>query len=48
MDNGRIIFDHVRVPRENLLNHYGDVAADGTYTSPIDNPTAGSSPCSAR
>ncbi|BBY25615.1 acyl-CoA dehydrogenase family protein [Mycobacterium stomatepiae] len=38
VDNGRIMFDHVRVPRENLLNKYGDVATDGTYTSPIDNP----------
>jgi len=35
VDNGRIAFDHVRVPRENLLNRFGDVAADGTYTSPI-------------
>lgn len=38
VDNGRIQFDHVRIPRENLLNRYADVAADGTYTSPIDNP----------
>ncbi len=38
VDNGRIMFDHVRVPRENLLNKFGDVAADGTYSSPIDNP----------
>ncbi len=38
VDNGRIQFDHVRVPRENLLNKYADVAADGTYTSPIENP----------
>jgi len=38
VDNGRILFDHVRVPRVNLLNKYGDVAADGTYSSPIDNP----------
>ena len=37
VDNGRIMFDHVRVPRENLLNKYADVAADGTYTSPIEN-----------
>ncbi|CAN5714539.1 acyl-CoA dehydrogenase [soil metagenome] len=37
VDNGRIMFDHVRVPRENLLNKYGDVDADGTYTSPIEN-----------
>ena len=38
VDNGRIVFDHVRVPRVNLLNKYGDVAAGGTYSSPIDNP----------
>jgi acyl-CoA oxidase len=38
VDNGRIAFDHVRVPRVNLLNKYGDVAPDGTYSSPIDNP----------
>ncbi|MGV1034378.1 MAG: acyl-CoA dehydrogenase [Microbacteriaceae bacterium] len=38
IDNGRLAFDHVRVPRENLLNRYGDVAADGTYSSPIKSP----------
>ncbi|SEH74303.1 Acyl-coenzyme A oxidase [Mycolicibacterium rutilum] len=38
VDNGRIQFDQVRVPRENLLNKYGDVAPDGTYSSPIENP----------
>ncbi len=38
VDNGRIQFDKVRVPRENLLNKYGDVAEDGTYSSPIENP----------
>ena len=38
VDNGRLAFDHVRVPRENLLNRYGDVAADGTYTSSIASP----------
>lgn len=38
IDNGRLHFDHVRVPRTNLLNRYGDVAADGTYTSPIASP----------
>ena len=37
VDNGRIQFNHVRVPRENLLNKYADVAPDGTYTSPIEN-----------
>ncbi len=38
IDNGRLHFTHVRVPRANLLNRYGDVAADGTYTSPIASP----------
>ncbi|MBQ9917930.1 MAG: acyl-CoA dehydrogenase family protein [Microbacterium sp.] len=38
IDNGRLHFDHVRVPRENLLNRYGDVAADGTYSSDIASP----------
>jgi acyl-CoA oxidase len=37
VDNGRIRFDQVRVPREALLNRFGDVAPDGTYSSPIDN-----------
>ena len=37
VDNGRIVFDQVRIPRDNLLNRYGDVAADGTYTSPVEN-----------
>jgi acyl-CoA oxidase len=35
VDNGRLVFDSVRVPRENLLDRYGDVAEDGTYSSPI-------------
>ncbi|PEG34576.1 acyl-CoA oxidase [Mycolicibacterium agri] len=39
VDNGRIQFDHVRIPRENLLNKYADVAPDGTYSSPIENPS---------
>src|SRR3954468_12559171 len=39
VDNGRIWLDHVRVPRENLLDRYAQVAPDGTYTSPIENPT---------
>ncbi|WP_205739561.1 acyl-CoA dehydrogenase [Georgenia sp. SYP-B2076] len=38
IDNGRLWFDHVRVPRANLLNRYGEVTADGTYSSPIENP----------
>ena len=38
IDNGRLHFTNVRVPRTNLLNRYGDVAADGSYTSPIASP----------
>ncbi|MFF0490369.1 acyl-CoA dehydrogenase [Nocardia sp. NPDC004068] len=39
VDNGRIMFDHVRIPRENLLNRYADVEPDGTYRSDIENPS---------
>jgi acyl-CoA oxidase len=39
VDNGRIHFDHVRIPRENLLNRYGSVSEGGAYTSPIASPT---------
>ena len=36
VDNGRIVFDQVRIPRENLLNRYADVEPDGSYRSPIE------------
>ncbi|HEY7594798.1 MAG TPA: acyl-CoA dehydrogenase [Actinophytocola sp.] len=36
VDNGRLWFDGVRVPREALLNRFGDVTGDGTYSSPIE------------
>ena len=36
VDNGRISFSEVRIPREALLNRFGDVAPDGTYSSPIE------------
>jgi len=39
VDNGRLWFDHVRIPRENLLDRFATVEADGTYESPI--PSAG-------
>ncbi len=39
VDNGRLSFDHVRVPRDMLLDRYGQVAADGSYTSPIADET---------
>ncbi len=35
VDNGRIWFDHVRVPRENLLDRYGQVDEEGRYQSTI-------------
>lgn len=38
VDNGKIWFNQVRVPRENLLNKYGDITPDGIYKSPIKNP----------
>ncbi|TFB51764.1 acyl-CoA dehydrogenase [Cryobacterium tagatosivorans] len=38
IDNGRLHFTNVRIPRANLLNRYGDVDAAGTYTSSIDSP----------
>ena len=38
IDNGRLHFSHVRIPRTNLLNRYGDVAPDGSYSSPIESP----------
>jgi acyl-CoA oxidase len=38
VDNGRIRFDGVRVPREALLNRFADVTPDGVYRSTIENP----------
>jgi acyl-CoA oxidase len=35
VDNGRLVFDSVRIPRDALLNRYADVAEDGTYSSSI-------------
>ena len=36
VDNGRLEFHDVRIPRENLLNRYGTVDEGGAYSSPID------------
>lgn len=36
VDNGRLAFAGVRVPRTNLLDRYGTITPDGTYRSPID------------
>ena len=38
VDNGRIWFDGVRVPRANLLDRFATVSPEGVYSSPIDNP----------
>ncbi|MFJ5809700.1 acyl-CoA dehydrogenase [Streptomyces sp. NPDC093093] len=38
VDNGRLWFDGVRVPREALLNRFADVTPEGVYESAIDNP----------
>ena len=40
VDNGRIWFDHVRVPRVEMLNRFANVTADGQYRSDIQNPGA--------
>ncbi|HEY4535976.1 MAG TPA: acyl-CoA dehydrogenase [Enteractinococcus sp.] len=39
VDNGRLHFTHVRIPRTNLLNKLGDVDENGKYTTTI--PSSG-------
>lgn len=38
VDNGKIWFNQVTVPKDNLLNKYGNILEDGTYYSDIKNP----------
>ncbi|MEL6988568.1 MAG: acyl-CoA dehydrogenase family protein, partial [Bacteroidota bacterium] len=38
VDNGRIWFNNVEVPKENLLNRFGDIDDQGNYHSQIENP----------
>lgn len=38
VDNGKIWFDNVSVPRENLLNKFGSIDSQGKYHSDIKNP----------
>jgi acyl-CoA oxidase len=38
VDNGRLWFDGVRVPRTALLNRFADVTPAGVYESSIENP----------
>jgi acyl-CoA oxidase len=40
VDNGRIWFDHVRVPRVEMLNRFAHVTVDGQYQSDIQSPAA--------
>lgn len=35
VDNGRLFFERVRIPRENLLNRFGEVTAQGAYETSI-------------
>jgi len=39
VDNGKIWFNQVSVPRENLLNKYGEIRNDGSYHSDVKNPS---------
>lgn len=39
IDNGRLTFDHVEIPRENMLNKLNDVTADGKFVSDIKKPS---------
>ncbi len=39
VDNGRIWFDGVRIPRTALLNRFADVSPSGVYSSDIENPS---------
>jgi acyl-CoA oxidase len=39
VDNGRLWFDQVRIPREDMLDKFASVAADGTYSSDIESPS---------
>ena len=38
VDNGRLSFNQVRIPRDNLLDRFAQVAPDGGYHSPITSP----------
>src|SRR5271167_3489727 len=40
VDNGRMWFDHVKVPRAEMLNRFANVTTDGQYRSDIQSPHA--------
>ena len=35
VDNAKLSFDHVRVPRENLLNKFSDITPEGKFVTKI-------------
>lgn len=35
LDNGFVLFNNYRIPKENLLSRTGDISDDGQYISPI-------------
>lgn len=39
VDNGRLWFEHTRVPVDHLLDRFASIDADGDYQSPIENPS---------
>ena len=39
VDNGRLRFTQVRIPRENMLDRFASVSPEGVYSSPITSPT---------
>ena len=40
IDNGRLIFNNVRIPRENMLNNLNDVTKEGKFVSQIKKKSA--------
>ena len=40
VDNGKIWFDQVRIPRVDMLDRFASVSPEGVYSSPIKNPSA--------
>jgi acyl-CoA oxidase len=40
VDNGAIWFQHVRIPRVEMLNRFAEVTEDGQYQTDIQNPAA--------
>ena len=39
VDNGRISFDHIKIPEENMLDRFAQVTKDGQYQSQIADPS---------